>query len=92
MLIKSVLISAALALTLGFGTASAAGPVATPDSTAPVVVNASERFVALEELQAVALSADEMAATIGANKPNGGGNHPGHHPCPGFNGHGNCGN
>ena len=64
---------AAIALAAGLGAASAADPVATPDRTAPVVVNASQGYVALAGLQAVALSADEMAAVQGTghgNPPN----------------------
>ena len=90
MRIKLFISAAVIALAAGLGAASAADPVATPDRTAPVVVNASERFVALEGLQAVALSADEMATVIGANAPNAAGNHPGNHPGPGKIGLGNC--
>lgn len=73
MRIKLFISIAAIALAAGLGVASAADPIATPDRTAPVVVNASEGYVALDGLQAVALSADEMAAVQGTghgNPPN----------------------
>ena len=53
---------------------------------------AGEDFTTVKNVAVDQLSAKEMAATIGANKPNPAGNHPGTKPCPGHNGRGNCGN